>query len=132
MTERRTQRPRTATAAALGTDIESDLASLVASSGCELLSAEWKGGVLRLVIDRLEGVSIAHCEDVAKQASALLDVRDFGAGRYTLEVSSPGLDRPLYRPSDYERFLGRLALVTFTNPETEKKRTIIGRLVEYV
>jgi ribosome maturation factor RimP len=113
-------------------EIESELASIAASCGCELLAAEWKGGALRLVIDHPEGVSIAHCEDVAKQSSALLDVRDFGSGRYTLEVSSPGLDRPLYRASDYERFLGRLVRVSFIDPETEKKRTIVGRIVEYV
>jgi ribosome maturation factor RimP len=74
------------------------------------------------------GVSLGDCEHVARQASALLDVADFGGGRYVLEVSSPGLDRALYRPSDYRRFRGRLARVTFDDPATGGKRTLVGRL----
>ena len=53
---------------------------------------------------------------------------DFGTGRYVLEVSSPGLDRQLYKPRDYERFAGRLARVTYEDPETGKKRTDVARL----
>jgi ribosome maturation factor RimP len=74
------------------------------------------------------GVSLGDCEHVARQASAFLDVADFGGGRYVLEVSSPGLDRALYRPSDYRRFRGRLARVTFDDPATGGKRTVVGRL----
>ncbi|HVT57422.1 MAG TPA: hypothetical protein VHR45_03395 [Thermoanaerobaculia bacterium] len=77
-----------------------------------------------------EGVSLADCERVARQVSALLDVLDFGAGRYLLEVSSPGLDRPLYRPRDYHRFLGRRARVTFEEPGAHSKKTVSGRLAE--
>ena len=69
---------------------------------------------------------------VAKQASALLDVLEFGRGRYVLEVTSPGLDRPLYRPRDYARFTGSLARFTFTDPETGRKKTVVARLKEYV
>jgi ribosome maturation factor RimP len=105
---------------ALAPEIEAELAESAAAAGCELIHAEWKGGLLRLVLDRPDaadspdtGVSLADCERVAKQASALLDVLDFGQGRYLLEVSSPGLDRQLYRPSDYRRFLGRLVRVTW-------------------
>ena len=64
----------------------------------------------------------------SKQVSALLDVLDFGTGRYVLEVSSPGLDRQLYRPQDYERFAGRLARFTNQYPETVKKSTDLARL----
>jgi ribosome maturation factor RimP len=117
---------------AVTAELESELVEVAAGCGCELLAAEWKGGVLRLVIDRPEGVSIADCEQVSKQSSALLDVSDFGAGRYVLEVSSPGLDRPLYRRSDYPRFLGRLIRVSFDDPATERKRTVVGRLVDFV
>lgn len=126
----------------LTAEIEAELAEIAAASGCELIHAEWKGGVLRLILDRPEGaagapeaevheeaaaatglnpaappagagVSLGDCEHVAKQVSALLDVLDFGNGRFLLEVSSPGLDRQLYRPSDYQRFVGRLARVTY-------------------
>ena len=101
----------------LPAEIESELADLVAATGCELIHAEWKGGTLRLFIDReSSGVSLADCEHVAKLASALLDVLDFGNGRYLLEVSSPGLDRELHRPRDYARFLGRLVRVTYETP----------------
>jgi len=89
--------------------------------------------VLRLFIDRPDragGVDLADCETVSKQVSALLDVVDFGAGRYTLEVSSPGLDRRLYRLRDYRRFAGSLARVTFREPGTGQKRTVVGRLGE--
>jgi ribosome maturation factor RimP len=73
-------------------------------------------------------VTLADCQLVSKQVSALLDVLDFGTGRYVLEVSSPGLDRQLYRPADYDRFAGRLARVTYEDPETGKKRTDVARL----
>jgi ribosome maturation factor RimP len=107
-------------------DLERELAAVAASAGCELVHAEFKGGVLRLFIDRPEGVTLADCEAVSKQVSALLDVLDFGAGRYLLEVSSPGLDRQLYRARDYERFVGRKVRVTwFTGGG---KRTVVGRL----
>jgi ribosome maturation factor RimP len=93
-----------------------------------LLAAELKGGIMRLILDKPEGVTLADCQYVSKQASALLDVLDFGSSRYVLEVSSPGLDRQLYRPQDYDRFAGRLARVTMEDPETGKKKTVVARL----
>lgn len=111
--------------------LRAELASVAEGTGCELLHVEWKGGVLRLVIDRADGgVTHEHCATVSRQASALLDVYDFGAGRYTLEVSSPGLDRALYRPEDFGRFAGRLARITY-QPPGEGKRTVLVRLREY-
>lgn len=110
-------------------DMTPEIAAVAAANGCELLHLETKGGVLRLVLDKVEGgVTLAECERVSKEVSALLDVADYGAGRYVLEVSSPGLDRQLYRPGDYERFAGRLARVTVVDPETGKKRTLVARL----
>lgn len=73
------------------------------------------------------GVSLGDCELVAKHVSALLDVVDYGTSRYVLEVSSPGLDRELYGPRDYARFVGRLARITFADEEGRKK-TVVGRL----
>jgi ribosome maturation factor RimP len=81
-----------------------------------------------LFVDKPEGVTLADCQLVSKQVSALLDVLDFGNSRYVLEVSSPGLDRQLYRLQDYERFAGRLARVTYEDPETGKKKTEVARL----
>jgi ribosome maturation factor RimP len=110
-------------------EITPELEQVAQAAGCELVHAELKGGVLRLFVDRPEGgVTLADCQLVSKQVSALLDVLDFGTGRYVLEVSSPGLDRQLYRPQDYDRFAGRLARVTYEDPETGKKRTDVARL----
>jgi ribosome maturation factor RimP len=113
-----------------------ELAAVAAGAGCELVHAEWKGNVLRLFIDREPGgVSLGDCELVSKQVSALLDVADYGKGRYVLEVSSPGLDRELYGPRDYARFTGRLVRVTFQEPNPAvaglRKRTVVGRLREF-
>ena len=111
-------------------EIAPEIEQIAQGVGCELVHAELKGGVLRIFVDRPDGggVTLADCEQVSRQVSALLDVLDFGPGRYVLEVSSPGLDRQLYRPSDYERFAGRLARVTYEDPGTGKKRTDVGRL----
>lgn len=112
-------------------ELTPELEQIATAAGCELVHAELKGGVLRLVLDKPEGVTLTDCELVSKQASALLDVLDFGKSRYVLEVSSPGLDRQLYRPRDYERFTGKLARVTVVDPETGRKKTVVSRLAEY-
>ena len=97
-------------------------------AGCELIHSEFRGGVLRLVLDRDGGVDLNHCQTVSKQVSALLDVAQFGPGRYTLEVSSPGLDRQLYRLNDYRRFLGERVRVTWRDSSMPTKRTVVARL----
>jgi ribosome maturation factor RimP len=112
-------------------EIRSELAAIAESAGCELLDCQFRGGVLRLVVDRSGGVTLEDCQSVSRQTSALLDVVDFGLGRYTLEVSSPGLDRQFYRESDFERFCGEKIRVTWHDPEMPHKRTDIGTLVEY-
>lgn len=113
-------------------ELTPELEQIATAAGCELLNAELKGGVLRLILDKPDGgVTLEDCQHVSKQASALLDVLDFGKSRYVLEVSSPGLDRQLYRPRDYERFTGKLARVTLGDRETGKKRTVVSRLTEY-
>jgi ribosome maturation factor RimP len=110
-------------------EITPEIESIAEASGCELVHAELKGGILRIFLDKEDGgVALADCERVSRHVSAYLDVLDFGAGRYVLEVSSPGLDRQLYKPRDYERFAGRLARVTFEDPETGRKRTEVARL----
>ena len=110
----------------LTTEIQSELHSIAERCGCELIHMDFAGGLLRLVLDGPEGVTIEHCESVSREASAMLDVCDFGSGHYTLEVSSPGLDRELYRIEDYERFSGSRARVTWTDPETRRQRTDAG------
>ncbi len=112
---------------ALDPELRADLELLAREQGCELMSVEFSRGHLRLVLDRQEGVvGIDDCTAISRQASALLDAHDFGSQRYTLEVSSPGLDRPLLDTRDYRRFSGQLARISFRDPETGAKRTIVG------
>jgi ribosome maturation factor RimP len=113
------------------------------SLGLEIFDVEWKIGkqrLLRVYIDRLpgpenpEGLGVTHkdCERVSEQLSVILDVEDLIPGpSYVLEVSSPGLDRKLMKPADYERFVGRLAKVWVTDP-IENQNYFEGRLAGYV
>ena len=83
----------------------------VAALGCELVGVEYhpsgKHSLLRVYIDKPEGVTVDDCSAVSYQVSGLLDVEDPIPGQYTLEVSSPGLDRPLFLARDFERFAGQ-------------------------
>ena len=101
---------------------------IVESMGCRLFDVELKperGWVLRVIIDREGGVSIKDCEDVSRRISPLLDVEDLIPFSYTLEVSSPGLDRSLEKPEHYEFFTGRRARVFLREPVRER-REILG------
>lgn len=73
--------------------------------GVELLQ-QGRYSLLRVYIEREEGVTIEDCEKVSRQVSALLDVEDPIAGEYTLEVSSPGVDRPLFSVEQYAKYVG--------------------------
>lgn len=79
--------------------------------GFELADLELKtggrDGLLRIFIDKAEGIGIEDCEAVSRQVSAILDVEDPLPGNYTLEVSSPGLDRTLTKPDHFRRFMGQ-------------------------
>lgn len=84
---------------------------VVESMGYELVGVEFSGGAshgtLRVYIDREEGVSIDDCASISHQISAILDVEEPIQQAYDLEVSSPGLDRPLFKATDFERFSGQ-------------------------
>ncbi len=115
---------------AIDAKLTSEFAAVAASSGCELVHVDCRQGQLRVFLDRPQGVTLDDCQTVSKQLSALLDVSDFGKAPYVLEVSSPGLDRELYGPKDFERFRGQLVRVTFSEPPATKK-TIVGRLQDF-
>ena len=90
--------------------------------------------VLRVILDRPgpaatpdESVSIADCEKVSHELGTILDVEDLVPARYTLEVSSPGLDRPLRDAEDYRRFAGRLAKIV-TREAINRQTAFAGRL----
>ena len=95
---------------------------------------EGGGQVLRVVLDRPgpaatpeESVSIEDCEQVSHELGTILDVEDAVPGSYTLEVSSPGLDRPLRDVDDYRRFIGRLAKIVTREP-VNRQTAFAGRL----
>ncbi|MGI9534902.1 MAG: ribosome maturation factor RimP, partial [Thermodesulfobacteriota bacterium] len=72
---------------------------------------EGRGRVLRIYIDKEKGVTIDDCAAISRELSVILDVNDVIPGRYTLEVSSPGLRRPLNNIEDYKKFKGKLVLI---------------------
>ncbi len=117
--------------ASIDPDLYQELREIAECSGCELLHCEFHGRVLRLYLDRPEGVSLEDCQSVSKQVSTLLDVHNLGSGKYLLEVSSPGLDRKFYRPDDYERFLGQSVRITWQEATMDTKKTVVGRLKAY-
>jgi ribosome maturation factor RimP len=110
---------------------------LLASLGMELVEVEYRREgremVLRLFIDREGGVNLDDCASVSREVSALLDVEDFIQGHYNLEVSSPGLNRPLKKESDYRRYQGRLVKVrTFellADDAGNRRKTFTGELL---
>ncbi len=112
------------------TALEALLEPAVSRLGYELVGVEYHGGrraLLRLYIDREGGVSVEDCQRVSRQVSGLLDVEDPIPGPYTLEVSSPGLDRPLFRAADFQRFAGREVRIR-TDVPLEGRRNFRGVL----
>ena len=91
-------------------DIEALLEPVVRSQECEIWGIEFvaqgRHSRLRIYIEREEGVTVEDCERVSRQVSDVLDISDIIAGEYTLEVSSPGMDRILFKPEHYARSLG--------------------------
>lgn len=83
-----------------------------------------KHSVLRVYIDRETeaGISVEDCTEVSRQVGAILDVEDPIAGEYTLEVSSPGWDRILFKPSQYQRYVGEEVNVRLTAPIAGRRR----------
>jgi len=94
----------------------------VAALNYELVELEFHGGVLRIYIDRPEGVTLDDCQKVSQQLSAVLDVEDPIPGAYTLEVSSPGLDRPLRKPADFRRRTGQRVRIELLLPLNGRRR----------
>jgi ribosome maturation factor RimP len=106
------------------------------SKRIELVDIEFlrmgKDAVLRLFIDKDGGIALEDCADVSRELSAILDVEEIITCNYTLEVSSPGLDRPLKKPEDYLRYVGRLVKVrTYDqclDDSGNKRKTFLGTL----
>jgi ribosome maturation factor RimP len=100
--------------------------------GVELVHAEVAGPeghpIIRVFIDKPEGITHHDCSDVSHHLGTVLDVEDFIHSAYTLEVSSPGIERGLYKPADYERFAGHLAKIKSRSP-IKNQRNFRGRIV---
>jgi len=105
------------------------------SEGIEIVDVEFLGAgrsrLLRIYIDRPQGVTHADCEFISQQVGTILDVEDVIPGdSYTLEVSSPGLERKLATPKDFERFVGKKAKVTLREP-VDNQRHWEGKLAGF-
>jgi len=102
------------------------IAPIVASLNCELWGLEYltqgRYTTLRIFIDGPNGVSLEDCEKVSRQVSAVMDVEDPIDGEYTLEVSSPGMDRPLYSAAQYARYLGETVNVRLRMARDGRRR----------
>lgn len=104
-------------------ELKKKIEEVVESKGFELFSIEWKGserkGVLIVKIDSTAGITVSDCEEVSKALSIFLDMEDPFPFPYNLEVSSPGIDRPLRNIKDFERFKGK-SIIIFSEEETFK------------
>lgn len=117
---------------ALNVDQVREIAERVAAThGMEIVEVEFRGGgkarMLRLFIDKPSGITHEDCALISHEVGTILDVEDAVSGSYLLEVSSPGLDRKLVRPKDYERFAGKRVRVSTREP-VEGSRHLEGRL----
>jgi ribosome maturation factor RimP len=103
--------------------------------GIETVEVEFAGSgrnrVLRIYIDKPEGVTLGDCEFISQQVGTILDVEDLiPGGSYHLEVSSPGVERKLSKPADFERFIGQRITVVLRQPIDSRKR-LVGRLAGF-
>lgn len=103
----------------------------VEDEGFELVGVELaqtgRNPVLRVYVDRPGGVTVSDCAYISRRVGVLLEVDDFIPGSYTLEVSSPGLERPLFSEADYRRFQGREIRLQAVE-KIEGRRNFTGRI----
>jgi ribosome maturation factor RimP len=109
--------------------VEQLIETPITSLGYELVGVEYiRGGqspILRIYIDAEQGIAIEDCERVSHQVSGVLDVEEPITSAYTLEVSSPGFDRPLFKAKDFERFAGNGVKITLKIP-VDGRRNFTG------
>lgn len=118
--------------------IEKLVMPIVADFGMELVELEFKregrSWALCLFIDKPGGVTLDDCAEVSREVSAILEVEDPIESAYRLEVSSPGIDRPLKKPADFERFSGQLVKIktrSLLDPDDRghRRKTFVGELL---
>lgn len=107
---------------------------VVEDEGYELIHVEFASGgsapVLRIYADRPGGITVSECAELNRRIGVFLDVEDTIPGRYVLEVSSPGIERPLFSERDYERFKGQEIRLT-TTEKIENRRNFKGTIEEF-
>ena len=115
-------------------NVEQQVQRIVESEGLELVQIDYRrqgrAFLLRIDIDKEGGVTVEDCSLISQQVSTWLDVEDPIPGEFELQVSSPGLDRKFYKPSDYEKFLGRLVRVK-TAKAIRGLHVIVGKLKSF-
>lgn len=111
-------------------DVSPEIERKLQSMGLELYELKYhragRHSVLKVFIDKPEGVTVDDCEQASRELSVLLDVEEFSNGPYSLEVSSPGIDRPLRSPQDFQRVRGRDVTVELTQPVGSRSRRLSG------
>lgn len=112
--------------ATLEQNLQEMLQGAVEDLGCELWGIECQRAgrfmTVRLFIDKEGGMTVDDCADVSRQVSAILDVEDPISDKYNLEVSSPGLDRPLFTLPQFERYIGQDIAVHLRIPVMERRK----------
>ena len=115
-------------------ELEALLSPTIKSLGCSIWGIEYKPQgrytTLRIYIEHSDGVSVEHCADVSREVSALLDVEDSIKSAYTLEVSSPGTDRLLFKGEQYAQYIGQVIDLRL-NYSFEGKRKYVGQIVNF-
>lgn len=115
-------------------EVERLVLPILEEEGMELVDIEYKmgkgRGILRLYIDKPGGIKMDDCERLSQRIEPIIDRTDIIRGHYLLEVSSPGLDRPLKREKDFKRFIGRLIKVKTFSP-IDNQKTFMGTLKDY-
>jgi ribosome maturation factor RimP len=113
--------------------VESIARPIIEEMGLDLVEIQYRreqrGWVLRLVIDKQDGVGLDDCAAVSREVSQILDIEDFIEQAYNLEVSSPGLDRPLKSKADFVRFIGRMARIKTSEP-IDGEHVFIGKITK--
>ncbi len=112
-------------------DLTAMFEPVVESMGYELVGVEYQGGghhgTLRVYIDHADGISLDDCAAISHQLSGLLDVEEPIREAYDLEISSPGIDRPLFKRADFERFAGQRARIRLAVAR-DGRRNFVGEL----
>jgi len=113
-------------------DFDALFSPVLASMGYELVGVEFSPGrhhgLLRIYIDHDNGITVDDCAKVSHQVSALMDVENPIAGSYDLEVSSPGVDRPLFKPAHYQKYSGQRCRIKLSSA-LQGRRNFTGLIV---